>query len=168
VTPVSPYTFESNRETAKNESLADDNTIICQIQEVTLFRIKEILNDFSGISGLECNYDKTVLLPIFEPNVEELRVMESVGFRSVDKIKLLGCDITRNYDDLQGNFRTIKEKILNLIRFWERFKLSLPGRISIAKTFMVSQLNYLGCVFRPDPDLLSEIQSMLDCFIKKI
>jgi hypothetical protein len=167
VTPVSPYTFESNRETAKNESLADDNTVICQIQEGTLFRIKDILNDFSGISGLECNYDKTVLLPIFEPNAEEMRVIESVGFRSVDKIKLLGCDITRNYDDLQGNFRTIKEKILNLIRFWERFKLSLPGRISIAKTFMVSQLNYLGCVFRPDPDLLSEIQSMLDCFIKK-
>jgi hypothetical protein len=82
-------------------------------------------------------------------------------------MKLLGMDITRNFEDIGDNFRHIKDKILNLIRFWDRFKLSLPGRISIAKTFLVSQLNYLGGVFKHPAALLDEIQSLINCFIKK-
>ena len=29
--------------------------------------------------------------------------------------------------------------------FWERFNLSLPGRLTIMKTSLISQLNYVGC-----------------------
>jgi hypothetical protein len=55
-------------------------------------------------------------------------------------------DITRNFEDIGDNFRHIRDKILNLIRFWERFKLSMPRRISIAKTFLVFPTKLLrGC-----------------------
>jgi hypothetical protein len=162
-----PFRFESNRETANNESLADDNTVLTLLQEESLRTIKNALIEFGDISGLCCNYDKTVILPVFEPTDHENNFISNLGFRTVATVKLLGMDITRNFEDVGNNFVSIKEKILKLIRFWERFRLSLPGRISIAKTFLVSQLNYLGGVFRPPAVVLAEIQSLINNFIKK-
>jgi hypothetical protein len=61
----------------------------------------------------------------------------------------------------------VQEKILKQISFWSRFRLTLPGRISIAKTFMISLLNYLGCVFQPDDNTLNNIQRVINHFVKK-
>jgi hypothetical protein len=165
VNAADPFRFESNRETANNESLADDNTVLTLMQEESLHTIKNALIEFGDISGLCCNYDKTVVLPVFEPTCQEKNLITNLGFRTVDTVKLLGMDITHNFEDVGNNFLSIKEKILKLIRFWERFRLSLPGRISIAKTFLVSQLNYLGGVFRPPDDVLAEIQTLINSFI---
>jgi hypothetical protein len=167
VTAPDPFRFESNRETATNESLADDNTVLTLLQPESLGTIKKILEDFGEISGLCCNYDKTVILPVFAPTEEERAFIKDLDFRIVDKLKLLGMEITNNFNDIRNNFVVIREKILKLVRFWERFKLSLPGRISIAKTFLVSQLNYLSGVFTPPDDVINEIQLIIDNFIRK-
>jgi hypothetical protein len=85
----------------------------------------------------------------------------------VNSIKLLGADITTDYSEINGNFVRIKNKIVNLINFWSTFRLTLPGRVTIAKTFLISQLNYLGSVFVPDVTTLQEIQSLINNFIRK-
>jgi hypothetical protein len=162
-----PFSFESNRETVCNESLADDNTILTLMTRNSLEKIRETLLDFEKISGLCCNYDKTVLMPVFEPSDEEKIFSEELGFRIVNNIHLLGMDITPDFADISKNFTKIKEKILLQVRFWERFKLSLPGRLSIAKTFLVSQLNYLGCVFSVPDNICLEIQEIITNFIRK-
>jgi hypothetical protein len=110
-----PFLFESNRETANNESLADDNTIITMLTEASLSGIKNILLDFEAISGLWCNYDKTVLMPTFEPSEYENEFITRLGFKVADKIRLLGMDITCNFQDLGNNFLTIKDKLKKLI-----------------------------------------------------
>ncbi len=51
--------------------------------------------------------------------------------------------------------------------FWERFHLSLPGRIAVVKTLLIPQLNYLGCFLVPDDEVLSDIQDLLDKFALK-
>ena len=58
------FRLEANRKTAKNEGLADDNTTITLLKLSCLRSMKSILEDFSGISGLICNYDKAVIMPI--------------------------------------------------------------------------------------------------------
>ena len=61
----------------------------------------------------------------------------------------------------------ITAKIRNLILFWERVKLTLPGRITIMKTCLISQLNYIGC-FLPAPEAaLVQLQRLIDGFVKK-
>jgi hypothetical protein len=161
------YSAEAHRETCTNESLADDNTVLSLIDQPSLQSIKFILEKFAVISGLHCNFDKTALMPINPLSLQERTWIEDCGFKIVSSIKLLGADITTNIDDIQSNFIRIREKIINLISFWSRFKLSLPGRLSIAKTFLLSQLNYLGCVFKPDPGILTEIQNLINSFIRK-
>jgi hypothetical protein len=76
VTAPDPFRFESNRETATNESLADDNTVLTLLQPDSLGTIKKMLEDFGEISGLCCNYDKTEPNPLvarYEENTKEIR-----------------------------------------------------------------------------------------------
>jgi hypothetical protein len=89
------------------------------------------------------------------------------GFALTKEIKLLGADISNDWRDLEKNFLKVVEKIENLIRFWERFRLTLPGRIAIIKTLLVPQLNYLGCVLTPSDRDIARIQTVLDSFALK-
>ena len=59
-----PFSLESNRETDKVESFADDKTVIFLATETGLSAIREILNCFTNFSGLACNMDKSVIMYI--------------------------------------------------------------------------------------------------------
>jgi hypothetical protein len=59
--------------------------------------------------------------------------IKSLGFTFVNKLKLLGFIIPNYGDKAAANFETVSTRIDNLIRFWERFYLSMPGKISIYK-----------------------------------
>jgi hypothetical protein len=158
---------EANRETANNESLADDNTTITLLQRDSLVAIKEILNNFAIISGLECNFDKSSIMPTFVPDPADIALIEELGFSYTQKIKLLGVDITYDLSNVDDIFNKIKEKIVDLVSYWERFRLTLPGRITIAKTFLISQLNYIGCFLKPSINIINEIQTVIYSFVKK-
>ncbi len=89
------------------------------------------------------------------------------GFCLANSVKLLGLDITNNPMDLPSNFRSLIEKISNTIALWERFHLTLPGRIAVLKTLLIPQLNYLGCFLTPEEDLLDTLQGIMDSFVLK-
>jgi hypothetical protein len=154
------FTHESARETCKNESLADDNTTLMLTTTENFAILRQILDDFSMVSGLTCNYDKTNVLMIGPP-VPDVNL---AGFVPTDHIKLLGLKITKNLDSFDETFSELHEKIRDLISFWDRFRLSLPGRISVIKNLLIPQLNYLACFLEPNPRILNEIQETLDSF----
>ena len=56
-------------------------------------------------------------------------------------------------------------KITKIINFWERFYLSLPGRLNIAKTLLLSQISYLGCIITPAPETLKNLKKKIEKFI---
>jgi hypothetical protein len=91
--------------------LADDNTALLIIEKVSLNNIRIILQDFSEISGLHCNYDKTALLPMNPVTVEERQIIIESGFKQVESIKLLGAVISSDWTTLPDNFTGITEKI---------------------------------------------------------
>jgi hypothetical protein len=51
------FFHESGRETDKNESLADDNTTLMITSTENFTLLRRILDDFSMVSGLTCNYE---------------------------------------------------------------------------------------------------------------
>ena len=61
-------------------------------------------------------------------------------------------------------FEEIVEKIQNTARFWDLFKLSLPGRIAVIKTLMLPQLNYLGCILEPSAIHLDRMHEIIESF----
>jgi hypothetical protein len=158
------FMYESRGETHKNESLADDNTTLMELTENNLRSLRNILDGFGSLSGLKCNYDKTMVMPVGNTSHVPRNLF---GFSLTNKIKLLGAEITNNWEDLEKNFDTVAEKIENLIQFWERFRLTLPGRIAIIKTLLIPQLNYLGCFLSPSDETIKRIQLSIDSFALK-
>jgi hypothetical protein len=71
--------------------------------------------------------------------------MAEVGFEIVDSVTILGLEIEGDSGRFNNSFERVCTKIANNISSWNRFNLSLPGRICIAKTMLYSQINYLGC-----------------------
>jgi hypothetical protein len=135
-----------------------------EFTEDNLRNLRKILEDFGSISGLKCNYDKTVVMPVGK--VGDIR-FPLHGFCLANTVKLLGVNIINNAMDLLSNFTNILDKICNTIFFWERFNLTHPGRIAVLKTLSIPQLNYLGCFLSPDDDVLACIQGLMDAFALK-
>jgi hypothetical protein len=113
------FMHESMGETCKNESLADDNTTLMLLEEDGLAALRKILDEFGNISGLLCNFDKTVVMPIGRTTSAPKNLF---GFKCENKIKLLGMEVTNMLDNTDDIFIEIGEKILNLILFWSRFR----------------------------------------------
>ncbi len=64
--PITVQVFEneSNRETDKNESFADDANNFTVLKLDSLAKLKKILEAFRILSGLSCNVEKTSVMRI--------------------------------------------------------------------------------------------------------
>ena len=155
---------ESNRETDKAEGFADDTTGITICAEKNILEIKNILKDFSVISGLHANFEKTQIMPVGKN--DDISFLDSIGIPVVDSCTILGMTIDKNLLLLEQNFDKIITKMVKTVQFWQRFRLSLPGRIAIGKTFLLSLVSHLGCFIRPSPSQLDKMQIIFNNFCK--
>ena len=161
------FRFESCRETSKNEGLPDDNPTITLIKLGCLQSKKKILEDFSLVSGLVCNFEKTVIMPTNQIDDLTIANIQELGFTVSNSFKLLGLNIRRNLDNINEIYSELVTKINSLINFWSRFRLNLPGRLTIMKTCLVSQLNYIGCFLPMPEDIPAQLQGLINNFVKK-
>ncbi len=93
--------LDSRGETSNNKSLVDDNTTLMKLTKDNFKNLMEILDKFGSFSGLKCNYDKTMVMPV--GSIQE--IPDNLhGFALTNKIKLLGADIMNKWSDLENNF----------------------------------------------------------------
>jgi hypothetical protein len=88
----------------------------------------------------------------------------ALGFSFVESIKILGMDIDDDIVNLDSNFARIATSIDKSISYWDRYNLTLPGRINVAKSLLASLLNYLGCFLMPSRNIKKKIQTSIDDF----
>ena len=156
------FANESASETDKKEGFADDTTAMGDRSKENVIYVKSILNEFASFSGLKCNFSKTSVMPV--GNNLEMDQNESGGLAVVKDITLLGMSIDQNLAHLHNNFDVTIKKMEKSALFWSRFKLSLPGRIAVAKTFLLSLVNHLGCILMPLDCQLAKMQQIIDNF----
>ena len=92
------YADESNRETDKVEAFADDTSVITKLCQQSIRTLKKILGDFGELSGLKCNLEKSVIMPIGGADPNDVNILES-GFLVDNNITVLGLKI---YGDLSN------------------------------------------------------------------
>jgi hypothetical protein len=145
-------------------AFADDCNILAAFKPETIREIVRVLNDFGKISGLECNVQKSHILPIGHSPVitDEIR---DLGFELVLEMTVLGFHISNQPDSIRLNSEKIRDKITCQNRIWNRYNLSLPGRINIAKTMLYSQLNYMGCILPVPDDFIITIEDIIHGFV---
>jgi exonuclease III len=149
----------------KVEGFADDTSVLGKAKRESLIKIKQYLMEFAKVSGLKVNFDKCILIPVGMQGAVPDYFYE-FGFKVDNRAVILGVTISNNLSELSLNFDIVIEKILHLRNFWGRFNLSLPGRLAIAKTLMLSRLGYLATFLDPNNDQLCEIKSLIYGFVK--
>ncbi len=146
-------------------AMADDATVLTKMERESLVRIRDILTEFHLLSGLTCNIEKTTLMQFGtdEPVPDDII---DIGFEIQNEIKLLGLKINSTCSNYVISKNELEDKVDSQIRFWHRFDLSSPGRISVSKTFMYSQLNYIGCFLPIETDRLTSIENKIEAFVR--
>jgi hypothetical protein len=134
--PDQEFRNESNRETDNSDAFADDTSILTLFTFTALLALKTCLEEFGRFSGLKCNIEKTVLMQVGLKNPITPEIAE-LGFSFVDSIKILGMDIDADIVNLDSNFTRIAVSIDKSISYWDRYNLTLPGRINVAKSLLV-------------------------------
>jgi exonuclease III len=150
----------------KVETFADDATLLARATREAAIAIKQILMRFYELSGLQCNFEKTTIM-FFGTNDNNVPDwVQELGVQVVTKTKILGCEIEKDLSKISSNFDNTLVKIRNIKNFWSRFNLSLPGRLAVAKTLMLSQINYLGCFLTPTEQQIQSMYLLVSDFIK--
>ncbi len=91
--------------------------------------------------------------------------LADIGFDMVNSFKLLGFDVSWNLDNLTTNTGKISLKLISIANYWRRFNLSLPGRISIAKTFMYAQIGYVCSILSPTQEQINNYRSIIFSYV---
>ena len=150
--------------THKIKQYADDTTFLLK----DLIDFREVLSkikEFSKVSGLSLNKKKTVAMHISQKNPTEINTFEGIQF--VNKIKLLGIFFSRNKSarNIEENWTTKIEQLLQNLTLWSRRNLTLLGKVTIIKTFGISQFIYVMKSIGLPRQVLQRINRILFSFI---
>ena len=71
---------------------------------------------------------------------------KDLNLKWVDSFTILGINIDNRLKHLQDNFHRIFEKVDKKIGFWIRYGLTFQGRITVAKSLLLSQYTYVATI----------------------
>ena len=163
---ITGITFALNE--SRSETFADDTTIFLERNITNLRNTTKYITQFHKISGLACNLDKTVVIPIGQNTNKYDTLCPDLGMTWDDTFTVLGFTIDNTLKHLDTNFMKVKEKIQNQISLWRPYNLSLRGRITIAKVKLVSQLTFVSTVLDTKHSIINEIQDLINNFVMGI
>ena len=139
---------------------ADDATIF--VDEISSIRkvIKQIDN-FGLYSGLELNKDKCSLV-----NVNDYSIGESVDGISWTNSDVKILRVYSGKDKINDeNFSPKLNKIENCIKFWKTRNLTVFGKMTIIKSFLVSQIIFNAQMISIPNEVIKKINSLLYSFL---
>ena len=126
--------------------MADDMTLFIGDLE-SLNNTVMALETFESFSGLKLNLGKTELIPIGKPrDSNTIKLSEKLEKISVKQVpfKALGVWFSNNIKEISYlNFNDRLQKMDELINIWKCRGLSLKGKITIIKTLILPQIQFL-------------------------
>lgn len=140
---------------------ADDTQLFLDGSETSLHQLMLILRQFYNMSGLKVNEDKTKALWIGEKCKSEKRMCKEYNLDWEQKpLKILGVTFTAEVFDIWNyNLDDTLHKINALIHIWSKRRLTLPGKITVIKSLILSKFTHL---FLALPNPPGEFQKLLE------
>ena len=152
----------SVRDELKLLQYADDMTLLVKV-EADLKQALTVIEQFSKISELKLNRKKSIGMWVGGSKNNEIRGEGITWVEKGKNIKVLG--IYFNASEEASNIQQNWTDKLNSIKTMVQRNLSLKGKVIIAKTFLLSKLNYvLQALSLPDK-ALAEIDRVIFKFL---
>lgn len=143
---------------------ADDTQLFTLFDKNSVDGILETLGEFSEVSGLKINFEKSEVLRIGKLRNKNSKIETHLALKwTKDPIKVLGIFITPNLTEaIEQNINPVIEKMSNIIKFWGHRKLTLFGKTTIIKSLLESQLIYrLSVLPSPKIEIMRKVDKML-------
>ena len=147
---------------------ADDTCIFLDGSYSSLRATVKILHIFEFSSGLKVNYDKSNLFPLGPLSSKKPRFLRHFDFVwTTGPVTVLGITFDLCPDNLfRLNFPPKLSRLKNMLNMWSSRDLTPIGKITIIKTFALSQLVYLFQILpNPPPNCIKELNNILYKFI---
>ncbi len=145
----------------KLSAFADDVTLYLR-NGASIKRTLNLLTQFQKVAGLEINKKKTELLKIgvWYETFHELK--------ETDAITVTGITLNRKGESVtELNEVRVLKKLEKLIDSWRCRGISLKGRVMLAKSCGLSQIQYLANCLPLSREILRKINKLLYSFIWK-
>ena len=152
----------------KIKQYADDTQIFSHFTEASVNEIIKTFSQFSSVSGLEINYNKTEVMRIGSIKNSDCMIKTQPALRwTSEPIKILGITLTPDITKVvQTNIKPLLEKVKNLIQIWSQRKLTLFGKVTVIKSLLESQLVYrLSTLPSPSTEMLKTLDKILFNFL---
>ena len=81
-------------------------------------------------------------------------------------LTLLGLDISETFHLVDTNFNKLMVKIKGMSLIWAKFKLSVVGRINIAKTYLLSQIGFFAPLLPFNETQLQNLRNEIGSFVQ--
>jgi len=144
---------------------ADDLNAIIKATLANIKRLLEILKNFQRCSGLVTNVEKTSVCPVLTDEIFENQVINE-GLKIEKTFTLLGVKYDHKGEKIdEENSKIIKQKIVNIVDLWDKFYLTIPGKITVCKTFIYSQIAYYAPFITFSNNFFNEIEDLITDFI---
>ena len=152
-----------NNYVCKLNQYADDMFISTLNDNDSVHEIFSMINDFSTISGLTLNQEKTEVLYIGNRQVS--RLIDKSWLKH--EVNLLGVKISKNNNNtIDSNYNHKLIKIENCLKIWQQRDLSLLGKIHIIRSLANSQLVYnWSNLVKPKESFFKELETKLYNFL---
>ena len=152
---------ENHNNSLKIKQLADDTTLFLKDKE-DMDKAKDIIGHFSKFSGLNLNVLKTKAL-----QVGRNQASTDLPFQLTEKIKILGVYFKKDKmaKFVEDNWVGSLDKLQKMIKNWSARDLSIHGKVTIVKTFLVSQFNFIMQSVGIPEKTLEDINRILYKFI---
>ena len=163
--PLPSINANNSNLSAKIQQYADDTTVFIKDANDLKYVLK-IVDTFSKFSGLKLNTDKCEGMWIGSPLPEGLQ--HNIKWCIDDEtMKILGVHFcpTRSTYEINENWDSKIQSMIDTIKLWNRRQLSPHGKVVIAKTFLVSKFIYLLQSIHIPKIVMQKIDQMLYKFI---
>ena len=158
--------LSQNVPTLPIEGFADDILALIPGTHDALIKLKNILGSFSETSCLQLNTSKTEVMSVSPLDRDSSdNIIKNVGFRVVDMITHLGLCFDNKLQQLDINWTNKIEKLKKLKNFFNSLRPNYTTKISLIKTYFLSQMSYIAPVFIPSPAHINEIRTIIVKFL---
>ena len=152
----------------KISQFADDTLLYLDGRDCSLQNVLKVLGEFSDLSGLRVNYDKSTGFQIGQTCKTTTQILEKSIQWSSGPITTLGVKIplSRLESIIDINYIPKIKDMDTLLKIWARRNLSMLGRATVVKSLAMSKLQYLATVLPfPNNELIKSVDTMINTFV---
>ena len=147
---------------------ADDTVLLCNGSSHSINSIMGVIKDFGNVSGLKVNCEKSYLFPLglFTKSIPQHFARHQFPI-NCGPIPYLGIVISNNVDDFfRLNYLPKLSRLKNILCLWSTRDLTPLGKITLIKSFAISQLVFLFTVLpNPPRTFIADLNKVLYSFI---